>query len=164
MLQINVNITNKIFFILKSPYLILNFYPFRSFPSIKHINPGNNSLSEERIMVIKMTINDRIKSIRNSLNLTQTKFAERIAISTSYLAAIELGNKRAHERVVRLIINEFNISEQWLTAGKGEMYNTDWDASLAKVTTLFKSLSPEVQACAVEQLDALSDLERSLKS
>ena len=37
-----------------------------------------------------MTINKRIKQVRQTLDLTQIKFANRIAISTSYLAGMEL--------------------------------------------------------------------------
>jgi len=36
-----------------------------------------------------MDIGDRVKKIRTSVGITQTKFAERIAVSTSYVSEIE---------------------------------------------------------------------------
>jgi transcriptional regulator with XRE-family HTH domain len=111
-----------------------------------------------------MSINERIKYIRNHLNLTQVKFSERIAISTSYLAGLELGDKKVNERIIRLIVNEFSIDEHWFKTGNGEMFNENSNISVAKITSLFKSLSPQYQACALEQVNALFELERSLKS
>ena len=110
-----------------------------------------------------MLINKRIKEVRNVLDLTQSKFSRRIAISTSYLAAIELGNKRAHDRVVRLIINEFNVCEVWLRTGEGEMFADDLSAATSKIISIFTSLTPEFQKYAIEQMTALDDLDRSLK-
>jgi transcriptional regulator with XRE-family HTH domain len=110
-----------------------------------------------------MSNNDRIKHIRNTLNLTQMKFAERIAISTSYLAGIETGDRRVTARINRLIANEFGIEEQWLKTGEGEMFNKNSNKALAQLASLFKALSPHFQACALEQVHALYDLEHTLK-
>ena len=109
-------------------------------------------------------VNDRVKHVRNSLDLTQVKFAERIAISTSYLAGMEIGDRKVNERIIRLIANEFSIDEHWLKTGNGEMFNEDSNASLAQLTNLFKSLSPHFQTCALKQIEALFDLERSLNN
>jgi len=115
-------------------------------------------------MEIKKEVNDRVKHLRNVLDLTQAVFAKRIAISTSYLAGIEVGEKRVNERVMRLITHEYGVNEQWLKTGTGDIFNKGLDVSLAKMTAIFKSLSPGFQACAVEQIDTLSSLEHYLKS
>jgi len=114
--------------------------------------------------MIKMTVNERVRSVRHALNLTQMKFSKQISISTSYLAGIEIGDRKVNERVIRLIGSEFNINEHWLKTGDGEMFSEDVDASIAKITSLFKSLSPQFQMCALEQMDTLFELEQSLKS
>jgi len=77
---------------------------------------------------------------------------------------METGERKVNDRIIRLISNAFNVDEHWLKTGDGEMFNEGLDASIAKVTSLFKSLSSHYQACALEQINALFELERSLKS
>jgi transcriptional regulator with XRE-family HTH domain len=108
-----------------------------------------------------MTINDRVRQVRQTLKLTQGEFGKRIAISTSYLAGMELGDKKVNDRTIRLISMEFNISERWLRIGEGSMYNEIADINLAKLTSLFKSLSPSFQECALSQLAVLAELDKS---
>ena len=107
------------------------------------------------------TMKKRIKQVRLTLGLTQIKFAERIAISTGYLAGMELGNKKVNERIIRLISMEFGVNEHWLRTGEGSMYNEEADINIAKLTSLFKSLTPEYQECALTQLNALADLQNN---
>jgi transcriptional regulator with XRE-family HTH domain len=105
-----------------------------------------------------MEIRDRVKQVRQTLGMTQVKFAERIAVSTSHLAGMELGVKTINDRILRLISSEFGIDEHWIRTGEGEMYNKSSDANLSKMNSLFKSLSPDFQETALSQLTALSDL------
>ncbi|GHU82497.1 hypothetical protein AGMMS50284_4460 [Clostridia bacterium] len=111
-----------------------------------------------------MTIGERIKQIRQALSLTQTKFAERIGISTSYVAEIEIGNKTANDRTMRLISTEFQVDEHWLRTGEGEMYHEAAAANIAQITSLFKSMSPGFQQCALTQLNALAELYNQSKT
>ncbi len=105
-----------------------------------------------------MTKNLRIKQIRQRLGLTQAKFAKRIAISTSYLAGMELGDKKVNDRTIKLIGMEFNVDEHWLRTGDGPMLRDETDMRVTKAVSLFKSLSPELQKCALEVLNALADV------
>ena len=110
-----------------------------------------------------MSINHRIKEIRQTVKLTQLKFANRIAISTSYLAEMELDVKKVNERTIRLISLEFGVDEHWLKTGEGSMFSGETDAQIATVTSLFRSLSPQFQECAVKQLNELTELYNSLE-
>ena len=65
-------------------------------------------------------MNERIKAIRKKLGLSQTDFAERIAISRSALAKIESGENRPSERTQLLICDKFGINREWLQTGQGE--------------------------------------------
>lgn len=68
-----------------------------------------------------MTINDRIKELRESLGLTQEKFAERLGIKRSTIAAYETGRNEPVDSVIALICREYTINETWLRTGEGEM-------------------------------------------
>lgn len=105
-----------------------------------------------------MTIGERIKQVRQTLCLTQAQFAERVNISTSYVAEMERGKKIASERTVRIICMEFDIDAHWLRTGDGVMYYEAAAANLARITGIFKSLSPQYQECALKQIKILYSL------
>lgn len=69
------------------------------------------------------SINDRILTVFNSCNIKQFEFANRIGVSQAYISKLfkENSDKTPSERVVKLICSEFNISEEWLMSGIGEM-------------------------------------------
>jgi len=105
-----------------------------------------------------MEFNERIRAIRQKTGLTQIKFAERVAISSSYLAEIETGVKSMNERVIRLIASEFNVNEHWLRSGEGEMFSLNMDAEIATAISLFRTLNKRFRECALAQLKDLTQL------
>lgn len=67
-----------------------------------------------------MTIlNERIKKLRKSLELTQQEFAEKIGTNRNNIAGYETGKRSPSEAVISLICREFNVSETWLRTGEG---------------------------------------------
>ena len=65
---------------------------------------------------------DRLKLLRNTLGLTQEKFADRINIKRNTLANYEIGRNEPIDAVVSLICREFDVNEDWLRTGEGEMF------------------------------------------
>ena len=104
-----------------------------------------------------MTLNERIKETRQFLGLTQEKFAERLAISISYLSEMERAETSVNDRIIRLIALEFAVSEYWLRSGEGEMLSDS--VNHARASSLFKSLTPSFQEFALIHLEALADLQ-----
>jgi len=102
-----------------------------------------------------VSINQRVKVIRNTLGLTQARFAEKIFMSTSHLAGIEGANKELNDRNIYLICSRFNVNEQWLRAGNGEMFSPADD----KFSKIFGQLNEDFQSYALMQLDALVKLQ-----
>lgn len=72
-----------------------------------------------------MNINDRVRDVRNALDLTQKDFGQRLAIAQSYLTNIETGKREVTEKIQKLICLQFNVNEDWLRTGKGEMFVED---------------------------------------
>lgn len=64
---------------------------------------------------------DRIKELRQLLDLTQQEFADRLNIKRGTLANYELGRNEPIDAVVTLICREFNVNENWLRYGIGDM-------------------------------------------
>lgn len=67
-------------------------------------------------------IKHRIKLVRTNAGLTQQKFAERLGLIRGTIANYESGGAKPIGSVVKLICKEFNINEEWLVNGNGEMH------------------------------------------
>lgn len=74
-------------------------------------------------------MNERIKALRKALNLTQQEFGDRIGIKRNSVALIENG-RNTSDQTIFSICREFNVSEEWLRTGKGEMFNPAPDSEL----------------------------------
>lgn len=77
-----------------------------------------------------MTIGNRVKTIRKSLKLNQTDFANRIGLKQSGLSAIEKGKVPVLDRNIKNICSEFRIDEHWLRTGEGKMLCNTSDESI----------------------------------
>lgn len=64
----------------------------------------------------------RLKELRKSLALNQTEFAERLGITQTSYSMIEGGARPLLNRHIKVICSEFNVNENWLKNGLGEMY------------------------------------------
>jgi len=64
---------------------------------------------------------ERLKLLREQLNLTQGEFAEKIGLGQSTWAMIEVGGRALNDRHIKLICGTFDINENWLRTGEGEM-------------------------------------------
>lgn len=73
---------------------------------------------------------DRIKKIRRELDLTQQEFAERLGIKRGAIANYEIGRNAPADSIVSLICREFNVDENWLRSGRGDMFRAIPDAAL----------------------------------
>ena len=62
-------------------------------------------------------MNTRIKMIRQSENLTQSQFADKIGLSRNYVAMIEIGQRDPSDRTISDICRIFGIQEEWLRHG-----------------------------------------------
>lgn len=65
---------------------------------------------------------ERIRKLRKHLDLTQKEFGERIGIKGTTIANYELGRNEPIDAVISLICREFNVREEWLRNGTGEMF------------------------------------------
>ena len=70
-----------------------------------------------------VNIGDRIKKVRRDLNMTQTEFANRIGSMQNTITRYETNSRNPSASVIALICKEFNVNEEWLRNGEGEMFN-----------------------------------------
>lgn len=76
-----------------------------------------------------MEIHDRVRELRkNHLKLSQTAFGEKLGVSRSVINNIEsnaLARPEQKLSLLKLICKEFNVNEDWLLNGSGEMFTSD---------------------------------------
>ena len=78
---------------------------------------------------------ERIKKLRRTLDLTQQEFADKIGIKRNSLANYETGRNTPLDAIVVSICREFNVNEEWLRNGTGEMFlPVDRNADIARLT------------------------------
>lgn len=65
-------------------------------------------------------MNERLKELRKSLDLTQQEFADRLKISRNTYSSYESGRNVPSDAAIGLICREFHVSEQWLRTGEGQ--------------------------------------------
>ena len=65
---------------------------------------------------------NRIKLIRSSLGISQSSFAEALLVSRSAICKMESGENEPSAQTIGLICSKFDVNEEWLRTGKGEMF------------------------------------------
>lgn len=79
----------------------------------------------------------RLKKLRKTLNLTQQEFSNRIGIKRNNIACYETGKNTPSDAAISLICREFNVNENWLRTGDGDMFlETDRKSEIDKLTNL----------------------------
>lgn len=74
-----------------------------------------------------MTPGERVKKIRKEKKLTLEKFGERVGVTKQTISRIENGINSLTDQMTISICREFDINEEWLRNGSGDM-----DAEITK--------------------------------
>lgn len=112
-------------------------------------------------------MDNRIKELRKSLGLTQQEFADRLNIKRGAIANYEIGRNIPIDAVISLINKEFNVSENWLRTGEGEMFQQmSEQEKLMKYTALLLKDDDSIMASAIQALivtyEQLDDASKSV--
>lgn len=97
---------------------------------------------------------DRIRQLRKELKLNQAEFGEKVGVKGNTIGNYELGLRSPSDAVIFSICREFNVNEEWLRTGSGEMFIpltrnqiiTDFAGDLIKEGDSFKTRLIEVLA------------------
>ena len=65
---------------------------------------------------------ERIKELRKTLGLTLESFGDKVGVGKSTISRIENGTNGLTEQMILSICREFNVNEDWLRYGTGEMF------------------------------------------
>lgn len=69
-----------------------------------------------------MEIRDRIAEVRTVIDKSQEEFGNILGVTKSTISLLETKKREPSERLIRDICREFNVNEEWLRNGKGDMF------------------------------------------
>jgi transcriptional regulator with XRE-family HTH domain len=95
--------------------------------------------------------------------MTQPVFAEKIAISKGYIAALELGKKPVNDRIIKLICSTFKVNEDWLRNGIEPMYLKGQDTKVEDAMSLFIKLNTFFQDYFISEMKKIYEYEKGRK-
>ncbi len=67
-------------------------------------------------------MNERIKKLRKQLHLTQDEFGNKLGVANSSISNIEKNRYGITDQMIKLMVKEFGVNENWLRTGEGEMF------------------------------------------
>ena len=80
-------------------------------------------------------MNERIKKLRKALDLTQQEFADRLGVKRNTVGQWECGINNVTDATIVFLCKEFNVNEEWLRNGTGEMFlPVDRNADIDRLT------------------------------
>lgn len=98
-------------------------------------------------------MSERIKQLRKALDLTQQKFADKLGVKRNTVGQWECGINAITDRVIFSICREFDVSEEWLRTGEGEMFEQLTEQQkIMKYTALLLKDKDSVIANAIQTL------------
>lgn len=67
-------------------------------------------------------MNERLKALRSALGITLEEFGKKVGITRSAVGRLEKGERNLTDQMIISICREFDVREEWLRTGKGEMF------------------------------------------
>ena len=103
---------------------------------------------------------DRFRKLRKTLDLTQKAFGERIGMKQNSIALIEMGRNTSDQTIIS-ICREFNVNEEWLRTGEGEMFAPAPTNALESLAAQYPTLTRE-SLVFIENLVGLSEARQNI--
>lgn len=104
-------------------------------------------------------MNERIKEIRKALGLSGEKFGQSLGVQRSAISKIERGENTPTPQMLKLICSTYNVSEQWLRSGEGNMFRDSDSISLDDFIQ-----SAKVDKLETEILKAYFSLDKDIRA
>lgn len=74
---------------------------------------------------------NQLKEIRKNTGLTQQEFAKELDVALSTVASVENGTREISKSVMKVLIDKYKVSANWLLTGEGEMFATPENTEVA---------------------------------
>jgi transcriptional regulator with XRE-family HTH domain len=112
--------------------------------------------------VKKMDIHDRLKLLREELNLTTRAFGAAINMSGGAITNMEKGTRNITERTIRDVCREYNVNPDWLVNGTEPMFedmtnDLDIDDEVKQLAKQYSLLNDKDRELVKRMIDSLAE-------
>lgn len=104
-------------------------------------------------------MNERIKELRKRLGLTLEKFGDRLGVGKTAINKLEKGENNVTDQMFKSICREFNVNEEWLRTGDGEMFLIPDDEDAALVSDLLENTDDDFYRMALDLIRTYKQLQ-----
>lgn len=94
-------------------------------------------------------LNERIKELRSTLELSAEKFGSRVGVTRSAISRIENGIVNVTEQMILAICREFNVREEWLRNGTGDIFLDFTEDEFSKAAAMLSD-DPFIKSLIIE--------------
>lgn len=109
-----------------------------------------------------MDIRERLKFLRDQLNLTTRAFGSAIDMSGGAITNMEKGTRNITNRTIRDICREYNVNPEWLINGNEPIFEDvtrelDIDDEVRQLTKQYSLLNNEDQELVKKLINSLAE-------
>ena len=108
-------------------------------------------------------MNNRIRELRKSLNLSQKEFAEKIGLKQNAISYMEKSGATVTEQNIKAVCSQFNVNESWLRTGAGKMFIEN-EKKQKEFFDIFDELSPILQDYLIKTAKDLLDAQSKMQA
>ena len=108
-------------------------------------------------------MNERLKELRKYLGYSQREYCTRLGMAQSTYASMESGARELRQTYFKLICRSFNVNEDWLRDGSGEMFLQAPKKELEELLNIFDNLKPALQEYLLKQARELLQLQSAVE-
>lgn len=104
---------------------------------------------------------NRIKELRLHFNLSQETFGSKLGVTRTAICLLESGRNNITDRMTKEICREFNVREEWLRFGTGDMFETlsKEEQVAALIGNIFTDRESEIYDFRLSVLKKLGELD-----
>ena len=104
-------------------------------------------------------MNERLRELRKYLGLSQRAFCDKIGMAQSTYASFETGTRELKDAYLKLVCKSFQVNEEWLKYGIGEMFLEEPSKEFDELMNIFDRLTPALQRYVLSQAKGLFELQ-----
>lgn len=113
---------------------------------------------------MKDNIVERMIAVRKTLKLSQREFADRLGIKRNAVSMIEVGINTLTDQNIKLICMNFNVHEEWLRTGIGEMFVPQPNPYEEEFFAIYRDLMAETQQSLFNLAKQLLETQKKLSA
>ena len=90
-------------------------------------------------------MNERLKLLRKALNMSMVEFVKPLGVTHTALSLWENNKRSISDSMLNLICSVYNVNEQWLRTGTGDMFCLPKDEYISSLSNQYHLSQDDVE-------------------